>query len=131
MDAKVLTTLLELGRLGPREMNQVLELDLSDVDDHIFFWKGENVHAALRADNSGCSFAEEERDGYLPLQWAIKCRASFDSVELVKEAHPDAVKAIDIEGKTVLHLAAEVGLSLRTIKMLHNFMLAKLGMCPQ
>ena len=65
---------------------------------------------------SGCSFAEEERDGYLPLQWAIKCRAGFDAVELVKEAHPEAVKAIDIEGKTTLHLAAEVGLPLRTIR---------------
>eukprot|EP01052_Picozoa_sp_SAG31_P001294 SAG31_NODE_44_length_31168_cov_16.507290_4_plen_1779_part_00 len=118
-DRKALITLLELGRLAPREMNQVLELDLSDVDDHIFFWKGENVQAALKADMSGCSFAEEERDGYLPLQWAIKCRADFDAVELVKDAYPDAVKAIDIEGKTTLHLAAEVGLSLRSIKMLH------------
>ena len=57
----ILQTLLELGRLNAREMQQVLRLDLSDVDDHIFFWKGDNVRAALAAVVTGSGFAEVER----------------------------------------------------------------------
>jgi hypothetical protein len=56
-----------------------------------------------------------EREGYLPLQWAIKCRAGFDAIELVMEANMTAVKKLCIEGKTVLHHAAEGGLSLRFV----------------
>ena len=60
-DRKILQTLLELGRLNAREMQQVLRLDLSDVDDHIFFWKGDNVRAALAAVVTGSGFAEVGR----------------------------------------------------------------------
>ena len=69
-------------------------------------------------DTTGASFSEKPLDGLLPLQWGLKCGAPLDSIHLILDVNPKAINALDIFGRTVLHLAVEHSVPLATIRML-------------
>ena len=122
-DEAFLKTLCERGRLRPVEMKHCIDRAITGVDDEASFWQLENLQSALQID-TGTPFATTEVQGLTPLQWAVKCRAPLQSldvllavlVELEKDGGAKHINMVDIEEKNLLHLAAESGAPLTVMQ---------------
>jgi NIMA-interacting peptidyl-prolyl cis-trans isomerase 1 len=115
-DSFLLRVLCQRGTLSPGEMKHCLDLDITGVDDHANFWQLANVRAALAIDTGEAFVTRVFNLGRRPLQWAVCLRASVECVDELLKDHDklklsarEGAEMIDVEGKTLLHMAAECG----------------------
>jgi NIMA-interacting peptidyl-prolyl cis-trans isomerase 1 len=123
-DTRLLKILCERGATRPTEMKHCLDLDLTGVDDAERFWQPMNVRSALNVETGEPFVTALFASGLRPIQWAMRCRAPLECVEILLEEHdklelpatPDGVEMVDVEDKTLVHLAAEAGCTVDVVQ---------------